>query len=145
MLRLPEVLLAISLNLVVIGDIRDALLRKYPTLSDTFHDGSAIGPAIDGSIDDDEEESGVKLIGNSSVMIRVALEIGEIAKMTRPVLITGKSGTGKEVVANEDPRNEFQGGPEVRCCELWGDASGVDRKHAFWAYEGSVYRRNNGS
>ncbi|MGH9907082.1 MAG: sigma-54 interaction domain-containing protein, partial [Pyrinomonadaceae bacterium] len=48
---------------------------------------------------DEEEESGVRLIGNSSVMIRVALEIGEIAKMTRPVLITGKSGTGKEVVA----------------------------------------------
>ncbi len=83
----------------VIGDIRDAFLRKYPTLSDTFHDGSAIGPAIDGSSDDEEEESGVKLIGNSTVMIRVAIEIGEIAKMTRPVLITGKSGTGKEVVA----------------------------------------------
>lgn len=83
----------------VIGDIRDAFLRKYPTLSDTVHDGSAIGPAIDGSIYDDEEGGGVKLIANSSVMIRVAIEIGEIAKMTRPVLITGKSGTGKEVVA----------------------------------------------
>ncbi len=34
-------------------------------------------------------------------MIRVALEIGEIAKMTRPVFITGKSGTGKEVVAQK--------------------------------------------
>ena len=84
-----------------IADIRNALLRKYPTLSDAFHDGSATGPVIDGSSDDEEEESGVRLIGNSSVMIRVALEIGEIAKMTRPVLITGKSGTGKEVVAQK--------------------------------------------
>jgi DNA-binding NtrC family response regulator len=84
-----------------IADIRNALLRKYPTLSDAFHDGSATGPVIDGSSDDEEEEIGVRLIGNSSVMIRVALEIGEIAKMTRPVLITGKSGTGKEVVAQK--------------------------------------------
>jgi DNA-binding NtrC family response regulator len=84
-----------------IADIRNALLRKYPTLSDAFHDGSATGPLIDGSSDDEEEESGVKLIGNSSVMIRVALEIGEIAKMTRPVLISGKTGVGKEVVAQK--------------------------------------------
>ena len=84
-----------------IAEIRDALLRKYPTLSDAFHDGSAIGPVIDGLSADEEEESGVKLIGNSSVMIRVAIEIGEIAKMTRPVFITGKSGTGKEVVARK--------------------------------------------
>ena len=56
---------------------------------------------IDGSSADEEEKSGVRLIGNSSVMIRVALEIGEIAKMTRPVFITGKSGTGKEVVAQK--------------------------------------------
>lgn len=84
-----------------IAELRNVLLRKYPTLSDAFHDGSATGPVIDGSSDDDEEESGVRLIGNSSVMIRVALEIGEIAKMTRPVLITGKTGVGKEVVAQK--------------------------------------------
>ncbi len=82
------------------SEIRKVLFRRYPRLSDSFRDGELAGPIIDGSLQN-EGESGVTLIARSPQMIRLTLEILEIAKMTRSVLVTGASGTGKEVIARK--------------------------------------------
>ena len=82
------------------SEIRDVLVRRYPRLSDSFRDGELAGPAIDGSIQS-EDQSGVTLIAHSPPMIRLTLEILQIAKMTRSVLVTGASGAGKEVIAHK--------------------------------------------
>ena len=84
----------------LISDLRDAVLMKYPKLSDASHDGSAAEFEVKIPSDEDEE-SGVKLIANSGAMIRVSLDIAEIANMTMGALITGATGTGKEVVAKK--------------------------------------------
>jgi DNA-binding NtrC family response regulator len=83
-----------------ISDIRKALFKRYPRLSDSFRDGELAGPIIDGSPLGDEE-SGVTLIAHSPQMIKLRLEILEIAKMTRSVLVSGGSGTGKELIARK--------------------------------------------
>ena len=82
------------------SDIRRVLFRRYPRLSDSFRDGELAGPIIDGSIQY-EDESRVTLIAHSPQMIKLRLEILEIAKMTRCVLVSGGSGTGKELVARK--------------------------------------------
>lgn len=83
-----------------VSEIRDVIVRRYPRLSDSFRKGELAGPTIDGSVEN-EDESGVSLIAHSPAMIRLTLEILEIAKMTRCVLVTGASGTGKEVIARK--------------------------------------------
>lgn len=84
-----------------ISDIRDAFLRRYPGFGDTFEDGAVADAVVVETTEQDDEYRGVKLIANSGVMIRVVISVGEIAKMTRPVLISGPTGTGKEVVARK--------------------------------------------
>ena len=81
-------------------DIRRVLFRRYPRLSESFRDGELAGPIIDGSLHY-EDEGGVTLIAHSPQMIKLRLEILEIAKMTRCVLVSGASGTGKELVARK--------------------------------------------
>lgn len=83
-----------------VSEIRTVLFRRYPRLSDSFRDGELVGPIIDGSLQY-EDESGVTLIAQSPQMIKLRLEILAIAKMTRCVLVSGASGTGKELVARK--------------------------------------------
>ena len=82
------------------AEIRRVLFRRYPRLSESFRDGELAGPIIDGSLQY-EDEGGVTLIAVSPQMIKLRLEILEIAKMTRCVLVSGASGTGKELVARK--------------------------------------------
>ena len=55
----------------------------------------------------------IKIIGNSKVMLELKEKISQVAKSKATVLITGASGTGKELVArslhNESSRaiNKF--------------------------------------
>ena len=82
-----------------VSEIRDVIERKYPRLSDSFRSGELAGPIIDGS--KGEDECGVTLIAHSPPMIRLTKEILQIAKMTRCVLVSGASGSGKEVIARK--------------------------------------------
>jgi len=82
-----------------VSEIRDVIERKYPRLSDSFRSGELAGPIIDGS--KGEDECGVALIAHSAPMIRLTKEILQIAKMTRCVLVSGASGSGKEVIARK--------------------------------------------
>ena len=79
-----------------INEIRDVVFRRYPTLSDSFRKGEGAGPVIDGSLGSDEV-----LVAHSPQMIRIALELRKLANQTGSVLVTGPSGTGKEVVARK--------------------------------------------
>lgn len=81
------------------SEIRGVIEKKYPRLSDSFSSGELAGPIIDGSLG--EDESGVALIARSPAMIRLTKDILQIAKMTRCVLVTGASGSGKEVIARK--------------------------------------------
>ncbi len=60
---------------------------------------------------DRNPEFGDTLIGNSAAMERIKLEIESVASKNVPVLITGETGVGKEMIArsiyrNSDRRNE---------------------------------------
>jgi DNA-binding NtrC family response regulator len=79
-----------------ISEIRDVVFRRYPTLSDSFGQGEGAGPVIDGSLGAHEV-----LVAHSPQMIRIALELRKLAKQTGSVLVTGPSGTGKEVIARK--------------------------------------------
>lgn len=83
-----------------VSEIRKVLFRRYPRLCDSFRDGKLAGPIIDGSMQY-EDESRVTFIAHSAQMIKLRLEILEIAKMSRCVLVSGASGTGKELVARK--------------------------------------------
>ena len=83
-----------------VSEIRNVLFRRYPRLADSFRDGELAGPIIDGSMQY-EDELGVTLIAHSPQMIKLRLEILQIAKMSRCVLVSGASGTGKELVARK--------------------------------------------
>ena len=83
-----------------ISQIRNVVFRRYPTLSDSFRNGGTVGPVIDGSLGS-ETDSKVVLVAHSRQMIDVALEARKIAKMTGSVLVTGPSGSGKEVIARK--------------------------------------------
>lgn len=79
-----------------IGEIRDVVFRRYPTLSVSFGQSEDTGPVIDGSLGCDEE-----FVAHSPQMIRIALELRKLANQTGSVLVTGPSGTGKEVIARK--------------------------------------------
>src|ERR1051326_3335974 len=79
-----------------ISEIRDVVFRRYPILSDSFRNGEGAGPVIDGSLGCDEV-----LVAHSPQMIRIALELRKLANQTGSVLVTGPSGTGKEVIARK--------------------------------------------
>ena len=83
-----------------ISEIRDVVFRRYPTLSDSFQHGGSVGPVINGSLGC-ESDSKVVLVAHSPQMINVTLEVRKIAKMTGSVLVTGPSGSGKEVIARK--------------------------------------------
>jgi two-component system, NtrC family, response regulator AlgB len=91
-------------------EIRRVLFRRYPRLSESFRDGELAGRIIDGSLQY-EDESGVTLIAHSPQMIKLRLEILEIAQLTRCVLVSGGSGTGKELVA----RKIHEKSPRAKC------------------------------
>ena len=83
-----------------IGEIRNVVFRRYPTLSDSFRNGGTVGPVIDGSLGR-ESDSKVVLVAHSPQMINVTLEVRNIAKMKGSVLVMGPSGSGKEVIARK--------------------------------------------
>ncbi len=51
------------------------------------------------SIEDNETEDAERIVGKSSVMLDIYKKIGQIAESDATVLLTGETGTGKELIA----------------------------------------------
>lgn len=103
-------------------------------------------PASTPSDPENEEDDQVELVGVSVAMRSVFKSIGRAAATEEPVLITGETGTGKELIASALHRHSRRsGGPFIRvnCAslpdglvesELFGHEkgafTGADRRHA---------------
>ena len=99
--------------------------------------------------DDDpriEEGSGEpRLIGASDALREVQKQIGRAAASDSTVLITGETGTGKEVAARVLHDASKRRARAVRRDQLRGDSGGAARKRALRPHEGRVHRRGRGA
>ena len=80
------------------------------------------------------------LVGSSEAMRAVQKTIGMLADSNATVLISGETGTGKEVVARAIHEHGRRGGQAVRRRELRRDPGGADRERAFRPCPRRLYR-----
>ena len=83
------------------------------------------------------------IIGRSPLMLDLFSKIQRIAPHFRSVLVTGPTGSGKELVARASASAERLG-EALRGRELFVDHRNAGRKRAFRARQGSVHRGESG-
>ncbi len=83
-----------------------------------------------------------QMIGDSGALKQVMAAIGRAAPTNATVLITGESGVGKELVAQDHSPQQPAQPRTIRPGELRRDSRGADRIRAVRPREGLVYRRD---
>ncbi len=80
------------------------------------------------------------LIAHSPQMIKLRLEILEIAKMTRCVLVSGGSGTGKELVARKIHEKSERAACKFAAINCGAINIAAYREYSLWSCERRIYR-----
>jgi len=97
-------------------------MREPAVLAETAPD-----PDVDGA-----------MVGSCPAMCEVYKAIGRVAAQNVPVLITGETGTGKELVARAIHQHGFSGQGAVSGSQLRGHPGAVVGKRAIWPREGRL-------
>ena len=77
-----------------------------------------------------------EIVGRSEPMQQVFKMIGRVAASDAPVMITGESGSGKELVGKGDPQLQREEQQKLSGDQLCGDPGELAGERAFWSRKG---------